>query len=109
VAIPIITRLEILQGRFAAVFKAEDGERLMRAQELLSRSEARLSLLRIIPVTDAAAAEFDRLRQDKKLKKLGRGDLLIASIALARSATLVTRNVKDFRLIRGLRLENWAG
>jgi hypothetical protein len=28
-----------------------------------------------------AAAEFDRLRAHKKLKKIGRADLLIASIA----------------------------
>jgi tRNA(fMet)-specific endonuclease VapC len=48
----------------------------------------------------------DKLRQHKELKKIGRGDLLIASIALAHQATLVTRNVQDFRQIPGLRVEN---
>jgi tRNA(fMet)-specific endonuclease VapC len=38
----------------------------------------------------------------------GRGDLLIASIALAFQAILVTRNTKDFQRIGGLRVENWA-
>jgi len=108
VAITVITRNEILQGRFAAVMKASQGEQLVRAQELLQRSEERLRVLEIIPVSVAAAVEFDRLRQNKKLKKVGRGDLLIASIALAHRATLVTRNVKDFRQIPGLRVENWA-
>jgi tRNA(fMet)-specific endonuclease VapC len=108
VAITVITRIEILQGRFAAVLKASHGEQLVRAQELLQRSEQRLGVLEIIPVDVAAAAHFDRLRQNKKLKKIGRGDLLIASLALAHRATLVTRNVKDFRQLPGLQVENWA-
>jgi tRNA(fMet)-specific endonuclease VapC len=108
VAITVITRIEILQGRFAAVLKASHGEQLLRAHELLQRSDQRLRMLEIIPLSVAAAAEFDRLRQSKKLKKLGRGDLLIASITLADRATLVTRNVRDFRQIPGLQVENWA-
>jgi tRNA(fMet)-specific endonuclease VapC len=108
VAITVITQIEILQGRFVAVMKASHGEQLLRAQELLQRSEQRLRLLEIIPVDSAAAVEFERLRQNKKLKKIGRGDLLIASLVLARRATLVSRNVKDFRQIPGLQVENWA-
>jgi len=42
------------------------------------------------------------------LKKVGRADLLIAAIALAHRATLVTRNVRDFQQIPGLILENWT-
>jgi len=72
VAITVITRIEILQGRFAAVLKANDGERLVRAQELLERTDQRLRVLEIIPVDALAAARFDRLRQNKKLKKIGR-------------------------------------
>ena len=37
-----------------------------------------------------------------------RADLLIAIIALANHGTLVTRNLKDFRLVPGLQVENWA-
>jgi tRNA(fMet)-specific endonuclease VapC len=100
--------MEILQGRFASVFKAEDGDQLLIAWRRLEQAEARLRSVRILPVDTGAAAEFDRLRQNKKLKKIGRADLLIASIALANRATLVTRNVRDFRLVPGLKLENWA-
>jgi tRNA(fMet)-specific endonuclease VapC len=52
--------------------------------------------------------QFDRLRQNKRLKKIGRGDLLIACIALAHRATLITRNQRDFRQVPGLQLDNWA-
>jgi predicted nucleic acid-binding protein len=38
---------------------------------------------------------------DTELKKIGRGDLLIAAITLANQATLVTRNEKDFCLVPG--------
>jgi tRNA(fMet)-specific endonuclease VapC len=62
----------------------------------------------IVPFDASASAEFDRLRSDKKLKKIGRADLLIACIALAHQATLVTRNLKHFEQVPGLRLENWA-
>jgi tRNA(fMet)-specific endonuclease VapC len=62
----------------------------------------------IVSVTAEAAARFDQLRQDRKLKKIGRADLLIASIVLANQATLVSRNLKDFQQVPGLRVENWA-
>ena len=51
--------------------------------------------------------EFDRLRQNKKLKKIGRADLLIADLTVANGATLVTRNLNDFRQVPGLPVENW--
>jgi tRNA(fMet)-specific endonuclease VapC len=44
----------------------------------------------------------------KKLRKIGRADLLIAAISLANRATVVSRNLKDFRQVPGLRVENWA-
>lgn len=35
-------------------------------------------------------------------------DLFIASICLANDLTLVTNNIKDFKNIANLKLENWA-
>jgi tRNA(fMet)-specific endonuclease VapC len=74
----------------------------------LQQSEEDLESFRVVPIGDAAATEFDKLRQNRKLKKVGRADLLIASIALAQKAVLVTRNVRHFGKIPGLRVENWA-
>jgi tRNA(fMet)-specific endonuclease VapC len=104
----LITRIEILRGRFDFVLKATNAGELRRAQEWLRRSEALLAFIAVIPIDDAAAEEFDKLRRNRSLKKIGRADLLIAAIALARGDTLVTRNVKHFRQVPGLKLENWT-
>lgn len=108
VATTIISRIEILRGRFAVVLTAADGQELQRAQQRLDQTVAKLAgVPLVIPINEAAANEFDRLRENKKLKKIGRADLLIACITLAQRATLVTRNVKDFRQVPGLQIENW--
>jgi tRNA(fMet)-specific endonuclease VapC len=57
---------------------------------------------------EVAAVEFDRLRAARRWRNIGRADLLIASIALAHRATLVTRNVRHFQQIPGLTVTNWV-
>jgi tRNA(fMet)-specific endonuclease VapC len=108
VVLTLISRIEVLQGRFASVVKAENGERLLLAQQRLVENEADMQRIPLLPVDGPAAAEFDRLRENKKLKKIGRADLLIAAITLANRATLVSRNVKDFGQVPGLQIENWV-
>ena len=108
IALTVVTRIEALEGRFAFIVKASDGRQLLLAQQWLERTEQNLARFLQLPFDAAGAAEFDRLRQNKKLKKIGRRDLLIAAIALANRATLVSRNVRDFRQVPGLRAENWA-
>lgn len=108
VATTVITRVEILRGRFAFLLKAADGAQLLRAQQLLSRSEELLAQIVTLPLDERSAQEFDRLRSTKGLAKVGRADLLIASIALVHRATLVTRNVRHFSRIPGLLVVNWV-
>ena len=62
----------------------------------------------MVSIGPAAAEAFDRLRASKRLKSIGRADLLIADLTLAARATLVTRNRKDFGRVPGLMTENWA-
>ena len=40
--------------------------------------------------------------------KVGTQDLLIASVALANEMTLLTRNVRDFQKVPGIRYEDWS-
>lgn len=106
--VPIVTRIELLRGRFDAVTKAGDAEQLRRALELLELTERTLSAFRVVSFDEGSLQELDRLRSNRKLKKIGLADLMIASLALANKATLVTRNVRHFSQITGVRIENWA-
>jgi tRNA(fMet)-specific endonuclease VapC len=108
VAITLVTRIEILQGRFASILKAAHGEQLLQAQQRLLENEAVMDTLEVVPFDAAAGTEFDRLRRVKGLKNIGRADLLIASIALANRAILVTRNMKHFRQVPRLLIEDWT-
>jgi tRNA(fMet)-specific endonuclease VapC len=109
VVITIISRIETMQGRFATLMKAADGQELQRGQQRLDQAERDLARIpRTLPINAAAAAEFDRLLGIKGLRRIDRGDLLIAAITLANKATLVTRNFKHYQKVPGLLLDNWA-
>jgi tRNA(fMet)-specific endonuclease VapC len=108
IGITIVTKIEMLRGRMDYVLKAETGKDLLRAQGLLERTESRLAALLIVPFDDRAAEQFERLQTVSKLRKIGRGDLLIASIVLANQAILVTRNLRHFRQFPGLTVVNWV-
>jgi tRNA(fMet)-specific endonuclease VapC len=108
IGITIITKVEVLRGRIDYLLKAETGVELLKAQELLFRTEELLNKLLIVPMNQVAVEQFERLRVTPKLRKIGRADLLIASIALANRAILVTRNIRHFRQIPGVRVVNWV-
>ena len=74
---------------------------------MTKHSEELLAQILVVPFSEAAADQFDRLRAITKLRKIGRTDLLIASIALAHRATLVTRNLRHFKQVPGLTVTNW--
>jgi tRNA(fMet)-specific endonuclease VapC len=108
VAITIVTKAEVLRGRFDALLKAENPERFLSAQQQLALSEQLLDAMPVLFLNADALAHFERIKGMKGVKKIGRPDLLIGCIALAHDATLVTRNLRHFRLIPGLRLDNWV-
>jgi tRNA(fMet)-specific endonuclease VapC len=58
----------------------------------------------VLPYDDAAASVANGLRK----LRVGTMDLKIASIVLASDAVLITRNIADFRLVPGLRTEDWS-
>ena len=107
-AITVITRHEVYRGRTEALLKAANEEELRKAAERYRETEVLLSDFQVVGVEDNAIRHFGRLRKQKNLKKMGRPDMLIACIALANDALLVTRNTKDYRDIGGLRIENWV-
>jgi tRNA(fMet)-specific endonuclease VapC len=68
-----------------------------------------LALISVLPFGDREARQAGDL--EARLRKAGNPigplDTLIAGTALAAGATLVTRNVKEFRRVRGLSVIDW--
>jgi tRNA(fMet)-specific endonuclease VapC len=104
----VVTRIEMLRGRFDHLLKAATGAEVLRAQELLTKAETDLVRVKTMPFDSRALTVFESLRRLKNLKRIGRADMLIASIALANRAVLVTRNLRHFRLVPNLQLANWV-
>ncbi len=80
------------------------------SEQLARRVGEVLSLAAVILPFDADAAEvYGTLRAEleRQGKRLGEPDLRIAAIALSRELTLVTGNVRHFKRVPGLVVENW--
>ena len=77
--------------------------------DLKARLEALLRSLPILPFGEAEARAAAQIRADLETrgKPIGPHDVLIAATALAHGATLVTRNQREFRRVKGLRVEDW--
>ncbi len=60
----------------------------------------------VLPFDAQAATHFARLRDNKI--RIGTMDLKIAAICLAQDATLLTRHLRDFGRVPGLRAEDWS-
>ncbi len=96
---------EQLTGLLAAVHQHKDpAHQMLPYAELVERMEF-LTGFTILPWDDESIALF----RDMKARKLATGtmDLKIGCVALAHDATVLTRNLVDFRRIPGLRVENW--
>ena len=107
VAIPIVAWYEVISGRVESLLKAANIEELLIAQSRFDKDYADLKDWDVFGVTPDAASHFEKFVKDKKRRKMKRDDLLIACIALAHKAVLVTRNVKDFAHVPGLTIQNW--
>jgi tRNA(fMet)-specific endonuclease VapC len=102
----IITFEEQTRGWLAFQARGRSLEQQVNAYRKLKRHLDIYLGLNVLEFTMKAAREFDRLRTLRL--RIGSMDLKIAAIALIADATLLTRNLKDFSRVPGLRLENWT-
>ncbi|WP_449314477.1 type II toxin-antitoxin system tRNA(fMet)-specific endonuclease VapC [Rubneribacter sp.] len=100
IAIPTVVEAELKLG---ALKSAHPDENMALVEQFLVPFES-------VPFDSAAAAIYARIRADLERRGMcvGPNDLLIAATARAHSATLVTNNVREFKRVEGLRIENWA-
>ena len=80
-----------------------------RSSENLRNLRKFLRLVDILDYDQKSADAYSRIRLSlrRKGRPSGEADMMIAAIALADSAILVTDNTKHFRHVENLRLENW--
>jgi tRNA(fMet)-specific endonuclease VapC len=85
------------------------GLRKRASPQLIQQVEAILSELDVIPLNGPAYEEYARIRLDLELNgtPISPNDILIAAHALAIDATLVTANIREFKRVNGLKVENW--
>ncbi len=94
-----VVKAELYHGAYKSSHRSEN---LALLNKIFSQFQS-------LPFDDRAAEEFGRVRM--KLQEqgapIGPYDLMIAAIALANDATLVTHNAREFSRIAGLKIEDW--
>jgi tRNA(fMet)-specific endonuclease VapC len=102
----IISFEEQMRGWLASAAKARTPEQYAAATRRLNEMRLDFETRAVLLFNDPAVAEFKRLKQLKI--RIGTMDLRIASIALANSATVISRNLQDYQQVPGLQVEDWT-
>ena len=102
----IISFEEQMRGLMSHLAQARTLARQVDAYRRLKEFLDRYMKITVLEFDEAAAEEFNRLKQSRL--RIGTMDLKIAAIALAWSATLLSRNLRDFNRLTGLRVEDWT-
>jgi tRNA(fMet)-specific endonuclease VapC len=102
----IVTLEEQTRGRLAVLANARSTEKIVDAyKKFLDHLEDYRSI-RVIEFDSDAGRVYDELKRSRL--GVGTMDLRIAAIVMARDATLLSRNLGDFRKVSGLKVEDWT-
>ena len=98
--------------RLCSVVKAElhfGAQNSSRLAENLQRVEYFCRAFESLPFDDESARHYGIVRAQlrREGRPIGGNDLMIASIAIANSHALVTRNVGEFSRVSGLEVARW--
>ncbi|HEY7427405.1 MAG TPA: type II toxin-antitoxin system VapC family toxin [Gemmataceae bacterium] len=105
-AVSVVSVEEQLSGWYAQLRQAKRPERLAWTYRRLAANVRFLSHVQIADFDEEAIQRYEQLK--KRRVKIGTNDLRIAATVLERDAILVTRNVRDFQQVPGLRIEDWS-
>jgi len=99
--------------KIASVVKAEllfGAEKSQNAKKNRQRIETFLSHFKVVPFGDNEAQIYAKTRMQLKKQgsPIGANDMLIAATVIANEGTLVTNNEKEFRKVKGLKVQNWT-
>jgi len=104
--VSVISIEEELTGWYTRLRRARKRDQLARVYQRLTDSVRFLARFQILSFTEPAILRYEHLRAAHR--RLGKNDLRIAAIVLEANATLATRNLRDFRQIEGLQIEEWS-
>ena len=102
----IVSYEEQTRGWLSLLAKAKTTEGQVKAYKRLKEQLLSYCVIPVLDFDREAAQEFNRLR--KLHRRMGAADLKIASMALVKQATVLTRNTRDFAQVAGLSVEDWS-
>jgi len=103
-AICVVSLHEQVVGAHAFLNQAKNTAGLIRGYELLERLPRDYLAFALLPFDAPSGAIYDRLLGQSL--RIGTMDLRLASIALSGNLTVLTRNLRDFGRVPGLRIED---
>jgi len=106
VATTIISFGEQTRGWLAFHARARTVEQQVNAYRKLKRHLDIYCEMNVLEFDVEAGAVFQHLKQSRI--RIGTMDLKIAAIALTQKATVLSKNLKDFGRVPGLRVEDWT-
>ena len=92
--------------RWIPTRRAKKDDQVLRAYTALQQAVEFFARIRILPMDGEAMKQFHELRAGKY--RVGTNDLKIAALVQRHGATLVTRNLRDFKRFPGMALEDWS-
>ena len=106
VHVTIVSFEEQVRGWMSRLARKVDAAGEVNAYSRLATLLKHYCAERVLGYDLRAAQECERLR--KARLRVGTMDLRIASIVLANSGLLISRNLSDFQRVPGLRVEDWT-
>ena len=106
VATTVISYEEQMRGWMAYLARTRSVVEQMEAYRRLHRQLQNYCRIPVLTFDEHAATTFQRLRRARI--RIGTMDMKIAAIVLSCNATLLSRNLADFRQVPGLRVEDWT-
>jgi tRNA(fMet)-specific endonuclease VapC len=102
----IVNFQEQILGWIAYLNQSRAAIHIVNAYRELALIESYFRDFEILPFDSSAQKQFDLFRQSRV--RIPTLDLRIACIAMVHDATLLSRNLRDFRKVPGLRVEDWT-
>ncbi len=86
------------------------GARKRGSEQLTRQLDLILSAIQVLPFEVPADHRYAKIRTylEERGTPIGPNDMLIAAQALALDCTLVTRNVREFSRVPGLKVDDWS-